>query len=257
MSSITQKIAPTVKFSALDTQKSAATIKFDFEDFIKKEFNLNIDHIPETQKPRTINDGKKGVCNYFLKGHCYKGNNCIYRHLSREESERVRSDIRTIVCKHWVRGLCKKGDMCEYLHEYNLKKMPECSFYEENGMCTNRDECFFRHTNPDAKIKECPWYARGFCKHGAKCRSKHVRKLICQHYRFGFCPLGPNCSDEHPSFDLPVMNTAAVAVAAASGGAAGPSAQQFNSIAAGAPGMQPGVSTPMQQMHPQAHQPQA
>jgi hypothetical protein len=23
-------------------------------------------------------------------------------------------------------GLCKKGDACEFLHEYNIRKMPEC-----------------------------------------------------------------------------------------------------------------------------------
>ncbi|KAJ2703079.1 Cleavage and polyadenylation specificity factor subunit 4 [Coemansia sp. IMI 203386] len=253
MSSTTHTAAPTVKFSALDTQKSAATIKFDFEEFIKKEFNLNIDHIPETQTPYSVNDGKVGVCTFFLRGHCYKGNNCIFRHLTREESERMRSDIRTIVCKHWVRGLCKKGDMCDFLHEYNLKKMPECQFYEKTGLCNNREECFYRHTNPNANIKECPWYARGFCKHGAKCRSKHERKLICQHYRFGFCPLGPNCKDEHPSFDLPVMNAAATAAAANANANANAQDPGNAATAAGAPAMHP----TMQMMHAQAQHPQS
>jgi Zinc finger C-x8-C-x5-C-x3-H type (and similar) len=32
----------------------------------------------------------------------------------------------SIVCKHWLKGLCKKGDVCEFLHEYNIRKMPEC-----------------------------------------------------------------------------------------------------------------------------------
>ena len=45
----------------------------------------------------------------------------------------------SVVCKHWLKGthsfimhcnaqgLCKKGDACEFLHEYNIRKMPECT----------------------------------------------------------------------------------------------------------------------------------
>ena len=43
-----------------------------------------------------------------------------------------------MVCKHWLRGLCKKGDAnCEFIHEYNLRKMPECSFFVRAGYCSN------------------------------------------------------------------------------------------------------------------------
>lgn len=189
----------------LDTRGSAEQIKFDFEDFIKNELKIDLTHTPASQQTKsTINDGKIGVCNYFLKGHCWKGVNCMYRHLSREDGERAQTETRTVVCKHWLRGLCKKGDSCEFLHEYNMKKMPECSFFSLYGRCTNGDECQYQHVNPDAKVKECLWYARGFCKHGAKCRSRHVRKQMCQFFRFGFCPDGPNCSNSHPSFDLPL-----------------------------------------------------
>ena len=61
-----------------------------------------------------------GVCNFFAKGRCTRGDLCPFRHL--------RGD-RSIVCKHWLRGLCKKGDACEFLHEYDMTKMPECYFY--------------------------------------------------------------------------------------------------------------------------------
>ncbi|KAJ1941740.1 Cleavage and polyadenylation specificity factor subunit 4 [Kickxella alabastrina] len=196
----------TAPLSALDTRASADSIAFDFETFIKTELKLNIDPTPPTQKLPSFNDGKTGICNYFLMGHCWKGNNCKYRHLTREQSERMQMENRTVVCKHWLRGLCKKGDVCEFLHEYNLKKMPECTFFTNFGRCNTGEECSYQHINPEARIKECPWYARGFCKHGAGCRSKHVRKLICQNYRFGFCPLGPNCNDAHPRFELPLMN---------------------------------------------------
>ncbi|KAJ2461050.1 hypothetical protein GGF42_000453 [Coemansia sp. RSA 2424] len=190
--------------SSLDTRSCADTVTFDFEEYIKTNLNLNVDHVPATQKPRSINDGKIGVCNYFLKGHCWKGNNCIYRHLTREQSERAQFENRAIVCTHWLRGLCMKSDQCEFLHELNSRKMPECLWYAR-GLCNHGSECQYQHIDPESRIKECLWYARGFCKHGAKCRSKHVRRLICPSYRFGFCPLGPNCPNTHPRFDLPIM----------------------------------------------------
>ncbi|KAI8847724.1 zinc finger protein, partial [Chytridium lagenaria] len=108
---------------------------------------------------------------------------------------------KTVVCKHWLRGLCKKGDLCEFLHEYNLKKMPECWFYSKYGECSNA-ECMYLHVDPESKVKECAWYARGFCKHGKLCRHKHVRKAVCQNYLTGFCPLGPDCQFGHPKYEL-------------------------------------------------------
>ncbi|KAJ2614705.1 Cleavage and polyadenylation specificity factor subunit 4 [Coemansia sp. RSA 1365] len=195
------------RFSVLDTRSLAEELVPDFEAFVKNELKLNVDHTPLSQRPQSINDGKTGVCNYFLKGHCWKGNNCIYRHLTREQSEKIQSDNRTVVCKHWLRGRCKKDDNCEFLHEYDLEKMPKCQFFAKDGVCNNGDECDYRHVDPEQRVKECPWYARGFCKHGAKCRSKHVRKLICPLFQFGFCPDGPNCRKEHPRFDLPKMHS--------------------------------------------------
>ncbi|KAJ1753709.1 RNA-binding component of cleavage and polyadenylation factor [Coemansia sp. RSA 2523] len=192
-------------FSVLDTRSAADNLTLDFESFVKNELHLNIDHVPLSHRPPSINDGKTGVCNYFLNGHCRKGTGCIYRHLTREQSERMKADKRTVVCKHWLRGLCKKDFNCEFLHEYNLDKMPECTFFAMEGACIHGSECEFRHVNPDLKARVCPWYARGFCKHGANCRSKHVQKLICPLYQFGFCPDGPNCRKSHPRFELPKM----------------------------------------------------
>ena len=37
--------------------------------------------------------------------------------------------------QHWLRGLCKKGPDCDFLHELNLKKMPECWFFNQYGGC--------------------------------------------------------------------------------------------------------------------------
>lgn len=129
-----------------------------------------------------------GICKFFLKGSCQKGHNCQFRHSKSE---------RSIVCKHWLRALCKKGDACEFLHRYDLSRMPECFFFSKFAECSN-PECMYQHVNPEDKVKECPWYARGFCKHGANCRHKHLKKVMCDNYYEGFCPLGPDCKFGHP-----------------------------------------------------------
>jgi len=68
------------------------------------------------------------------------------------------------VCKHWLRGLCKKGDACEFLHEYNLRRMPECWWFAKYGFCSAGDDCLYAH--PKERRVECPDYKRGFCKLG-------------------------------------------------------------------------------------------
>ncbi|KAG0708960.1 hypothetical protein DFH29DRAFT_889887 [Suillus ampliporus] len=105
------------------------------------------------------------------------------------------------VCKHWLRGLCKKGDACEFLHEYNLRRMPECWWYAKYGYCSAGDECLYAH--PKERRVECPDYKRGFCKLGPTCPRKHVRRVACQLYLTGLCPLGPDCPRGHPKPNLP------------------------------------------------------
>ena len=55
-----------------------------------------------------------------------------------------------------------------------MSKMPICHFYSSYGVCSNNEDCPFRHVDPEQNQTDCPWYARGFCKHGPKCRNKHV-----------------------------------------------------------------------------------
>ncbi|KAF8974016.1 hypothetical protein BDZ97DRAFT_1647887 [Flammula alnicola] len=105
------------------------------------------------------------------------------------------------VCKHWLRGLCKKGDACEFLHEYNLRRMPECWWFAKYGYCSAGDECLYAH--PKERRVECPDYNRGFCKLGPHCPRKHIRKVACQAYLTGFCPLGLECPRGHPKPNLP------------------------------------------------------
>jgi len=178
-----------------------SALHFDFE----KQFEfLSVGSVPNGEnieglegyeiEPQSLPTDTSGeICKFFMKGSCVKGNACPYKHTKGE---------RAVVCKHWLRGLCKKGDSCEFLHEYDLSKMPECYFFSKFGECSN-PECMYLHINPEDKMKECPWYARGFCKHGPKCRHKHVKKIACANYLAGFCPEGFTCKFGHPKYELP------------------------------------------------------
>eukprot|EP00467_Chlorarachnion_reptans_P017115 CAMPEP_0114513824 /NCGR_PEP_ID=MMETSP0109-20121206/15802_1 /TAXON_ID=29199 /ORGANISM="Chlorarachnion reptans, Strain CCCM449" /LENGTH=184 /DNA_ID=CAMNT_0001693775 /DNA_START=165 /DNA_END=719 /DNA_ORIENTATION=+ len=106
-----------------------------------------------------------------------------------------------MVCKHWLRGLCKKADKCNYLHEYDMSKMQQCTFFLDEGECTNPD-CNFLHLRPEDRKKDCPWYDRGFCQHGPKCRNRHRRRAACPDYLAGFCLKGPECPYGHPKYQL-------------------------------------------------------
>ncbi|OLY79016.1 Cleavage and polyadenylation specificity factor subunit 4 [Smittium mucronatum] len=208
------------KITLLDPNLAVNLVEFDFEGFVKADLGLNTAYTSlNNEGSGTDQNGSKGseptgACNFFLKGHCWKGSNCQYRHISMQEYNLERNSNkprnygdRAVVCKHWLRGLCKKGDKCEFLHEYNLTKMPECWFYAKYGECGNSEECVYQHIDPDSRVKECPWYARGFCKNGQHCKRKHARKIMCKNYLFGFCPLGPKCPHTHPSFDLPTVDS--------------------------------------------------
>ncbi|KAK1830346.1 hypothetical protein QBC39DRAFT_331684 [Podospora conica] len=107
----------------------------------------------------------------------------------------------SLVCKHWLRGLCKKGESCEFLHEYNLRKMPECNFFVRNGYCSNGDECLYLHVDPQSRLPPCPHYERGFCPLGPTCDKRHVRRRFCEFYLAGFCPDGRACkAGAHPKW---------------------------------------------------------
>mmetsp|Transcript_18157 Transcript_18157/g.31490 ORF Transcript_18157/g.31490 Transcript_18157/m.31490 type:complete len:256 (-) Transcript_18157:55-822(-) len=176
---------------------SAPALTFDPAPIGQQIFKFEKEHRLDTQyKEDNAAPGQStDLCSfYFAPGGstCEKGGLCQYRH--------ARND-RLIVCKHWLRGLCKKGEYCEYLHEFDMSRMPECYFFSKFGECSNA-ECMYRHVDLDKKRNECPYYARGFCKHGAKCRFRHIRKVACPAYLAGFCKLGPNCEFGHAKFDI-------------------------------------------------------
>ncbi|KAL8305502.1 hypothetical protein RB597_003702 [Gaeumannomyces tritici] len=153
---------------------------------------------------------------YATGGNCANGTRCLERHVADPSlpdnltgggggGRGKRGDgpaFNSMVCKHWLRGLCKKGDSCEFLHEYNLRKMPECNFYLRHGFCQNGEECMYLHIDPQSKLPPCPHYDQGFCPLGPRCAKKHVRRQLCPYYLCGFCPDGRACRQgAHPRWD--------------------------------------------------------
>ncbi|KDQ16832.1 hypothetical protein BOTBODRAFT_106517 [Botryobasidium botryosum FD-172 SS1] len=174
-------------------------VNLNIESYIKSELGIKLDKDDQICKLALTPTG------------CPRGYNCPLRHTNPSPLNfqpppplpthpRERERLAT-VCKHWLRGLCKKGDSCEFLHEYNLRRMPECWWFEKYGYCSAGDECLYAH--PKERKVECPDYARGFCKLGPTCPRKHVRRVACQNYMSGFCPLGPECTKGHPKPNLP------------------------------------------------------
>ncbi|KAI0859721.1 hypothetical protein F4860DRAFT_246380 [Xylaria cubensis] len=148
------------------------------------------------------------TCKAFLAGHCPAGSQCPDRHSTSSSSSPSspppgnNASYNSLVCKHWLRALCKKGEGCEFLHEYNLRKMPECNFFVRNGYCSNGDECLYLHIDPLSKLPPCPHYERGFCPLGPNCSKRHVRRKLCPCYLAGFCPDGKACKEgAHPRWE--------------------------------------------------------
>ncbi|KAH8840716.1 RNA-binding component of cleavage and polyadenylation factor [Pyricularia oryzae] len=180
---------------------SAPKYSFSFTPFLQQTYQ----HSLPSDRP---------ICKVYASGgNCPNGTRCLERHvadpsqLSNAQSgygsgKRDGPAFNSLVCKHWLRGLCKKGDGCEFLHEYNLRRMPECNFYIRNGYCQNGEECLYLHIDPQSKLPPCPHYDQGFCPLGPRCSKKHVRRNLCPYYLCGFCPDGRLCKQgAHPGWN--------------------------------------------------------
>lgn len=164
--------------------QSASTYNFSFAPFLRENAVAAL----ASEVP---------VCEtYASTGSCPLGRRCPNRHPTPTQAPQQHHYGRNndnYVCKHWLKGLCKKGDECDYLHEYNLRKMSECQFYNQNGYCQNGDECLYVHVKEDSKLPVCEDYNAGFCEKGPRCSKRHVRKKLCEFYLAGFCPDGKDC----------------------------------------------------------------
>ncbi|ORY78020.1 hypothetical protein BCR35DRAFT_342403 [Leucosporidium creatinivorum] len=171
--------------------------EFQIEPFIKHTLSLKLDADSTLCRP------------FSTTGACPLGPSCPLRHVSASPLNFLppqpipQSAHARTVCKHWLRGLCKKGASCDFMHEYHLRKMPECWFFAKYGFCSNGDECMYLHVTEDMRIRECPQYRKGFCRLGPECPLKHIRRVVCPDYLIGFCAKGPECPFGHPSFDPP------------------------------------------------------
>ncbi|GAA5921193.1 hypothetical protein JCM1841_001196 [Sporobolomyces salmonicolor] len=179
----------------LDSHVNFSHLEFTIEPFIKHDLSLRLDSDDQ-------------LCLDFVNtGTCPRGPSCPKRHVSpsplnfQPPKPVPQSAHARTVCKHWLRGLCKKGNSCDFMHEYHLRKMPECWFFAKYGFCSNGDECMYLHVTEDMRIRECPRYRKGFCPAGPDCKLKHVRRVACPDYLVGFCAKGPNCPLGHPKFD--------------------------------------------------------
>lgn len=169
---------------------TSPTYTFRFTPFLRQTYQVSL----PPDRP---------ICRSFQTGTCPNGTRCPERHVPppSNENSTKQGGLNSLVCKHWLRGLCKKGEHCEFLHEYNLRKMPECNFFMRNGYCSNGDECLYLHIDPLSRLPPCPHYDMGFCPLGPRCGKKHVRRKLCPYYLAGFCPDGPECkAGAHPKW---------------------------------------------------------
>jgi cleavage and polyadenylation specificity factor subunit 4 len=169
---------------------AAPAYSFSFTPFLQRTYQ----HSLPPDRP---------ICKAYLAGNCPLKSRCPDRHATSAATAPGGGGggggFGSLVCKHWLRGLCKKGETCEFLHEYNLRKMPECNFFVRNGYCSNGDECLYLHIDPSSRLPPCPHYERGFCPLGPRCDKKHVRRRMCPFYLAGFCPDGRACREgAHP-----------------------------------------------------------
>ncbi|KAK0384157.1 hypothetical protein NLU13_8246 [Sarocladium strictum] len=167
---------------------TAQAYNFRFSPFLREEYQVGL----PPDRP---------ICRAFNTGNCPNGTRCPERHVADPKLSGTNGGagptggLNSLVCKHWLRGLCKKGEHCEFLHEYNLRKMPECNFFMRNGYCSNGEECLYLHIDPLSRLPPCPHYDMGFCPLGPLCSKKHVRRKPCPFYLAGFCPDGPECKE--------------------------------------------------------------
>ncbi|GAA5954356.1 hypothetical protein JCM10213_005360 [Rhodosporidiobolus nylandii] len=170
-------------------------LDFAIEPFLKHDLQLRLDTDAQ-------------LCPSFVASQsCPSGAQCPLRHVQpsplnfQPPPPLPQSAHARTVCKHWLRGLCKKGAQCEFMHEYHLRKMPECWFFAKYGFCSNGDECMYLHVTATMRVRECPKYRKGFCPDGPECELKHVRRVPCPDYLVGFCKKGRECELGHPFFD--------------------------------------------------------
>ncbi|KAJ4296945.1 RNA-binding component of cleavage and polyadenylation factor [Collariella sp. IMI 366227] len=138
------------------------TYTFTFTPFLQRTYQHSLPDRP--------------ICKPYQTGSCPLKTQCPDRHTTLTAANPVllhrrprarRRRLRLPRLQALAAGLCKKGTSCEFLHEYNLRKMPECNFFVRNGYCSNGDECLYLHIDPSSRL---PLSAlrKGFLSAGAE-----------------------------------------------------------------------------------------
>lgn len=120
---------------------AASDVMITFPDFKHTEMLLESRIKTEIQSAIKL-DADNQICKHLMSpSGSPRGASCPLGHTTPSTANYVVIPTPTTVqgrtvCKHWLRGLCKKGADCEFLHEYNLRKMPECYFFTKHGFCS-------------------------------------------------------------------------------------------------------------------------
>ena len=81
------------------------------------KFSLNI--CSEADMEEFFKLEREGICRYFLKNECKKGDLCEFKH----SEDQNKNKYKTKLCKNYTEsGYCKYKDQCSYAHgEKELK----------------------------------------------------------------------------------------------------------------------------------------
>ncbi|KAJ3027055.1 UNVERIFIED_CONTAM: RNA-binding component of cleavage and polyadenylation factor [Siphonaria sp. JEL0065] len=115
--------------NGLGPEAAAAIVPFpafDYEEHVRNVLSFDLD--PQRKS------GGEGVCRFFLKGFCAKGQACPYKHVS-QATLNANAHKAGVVCKHYLRG-----PKCRNKHV----RQAVCQNYV-TGFCPKGPECPFGH----------------------------------------------------------------------------------------------------------------
>ena len=98
--------------------------------------------------------GRQKTCRYFMRGHCIKGENCVFRHPNLTHSRVQRNEYISSAAD------CRNGSNCRYL------RMGVCKF--NHNLRANHDQ------RPQNNVM----WGRNWCQYGDTCTRKQFCSLI-------------------------------------------------------------------------------
>lgn len=71
--------------------------------------------------------------------------------LLKENEHLLKKKEPVTVCKDWLKGKCTL-QQCGHLHEFDLNRMPMCTFVEQGKECSH-PECLYKHSKSSTELK--------------------------------------------------------------------------------------------------------